>query len=250
MELLGLILLFSFLGSVVSLVGGVILVTFKKNLSHKTSLLMVSFAAGVLLGTAFFDLLPEAMELAEEFNLVWVLAGIVFLFLFEKSLLWYHHHDEHHKAYQHTAVLIVVGDTIHNFIDGIVMAGAFMVSIPAGIVTSLAVAAHEIPHEIADFGVLLSKGWKRKKIVIVNLVSAAVAMVGAVVMYMVGSRAEAVLPPLLAFSGGSFLYLACSDLIPELHHAHNEEVKTGAMESVVFLMGLGMVWGLVRLLEG
>ncbi|KKU73316.1 MAG: ZIP Zinc transporter, partial [Candidatus Amesbacteria bacterium GW2011_GWB1_47_26] len=152
------ILIWTTVGSVASLGGGILLALRKKAFTHEQSLLLISFAAGVLLSTAFFDLLPEAIGQIGQLGQIgqiwgWVLAGIIFLFLLEK-FLWYHHHDEEHEGRQRTPILITVGDTVHNFIDGVVIAGTFMVAPATGIVTALAVAAHEIPHEMADFGVL------------------------------------------------------------------------------------------------
>ena len=152
-----------------------------------------------------FDLLPEA---GSELSLAAVLMGIVFLFLLEK-FLWYHHHDEEHEGHKRTPILITVGDTVHNFIDGVVIAGTFMVSPATGIVTALAVAAHEIPHEMADFGVLLSQRMGKKKVILVNLASAGTSLVGAILMYYWGGRIEGLLPVLLSFSGGClFIWLA------------------------------------------
>lgn len=239
------ILLWSFVGSVASLIGGVLLALRKKMFTHQQSLLLVSFAAGVLLSTAFFDLLPEA---GINLSLPGVLAGIVFLFLLEK-FLWYHHHDEEHEGHKRTPMLITVGDTVHNFIDGVVIAGTFMVAPATGIVTALAVAAHEIPHEMADFGILLSKGWARKKVILINLLSAGTSLVGAVLMYYWGGRINGILPVLLSFSGGMFIYLACSDLIPELHHGHKEKKSETLMQLVVFGVGIAVVWVLIMLLS-
>ncbi|MEK7064638.1 MAG: ZIP family metal transporter [Patescibacteria group bacterium] len=240
--MIGQILFWSFVGSVASLVGGILLALSKKVFTHEQSLLLVSFAAGVLLSTAFFDLLPEA---GSELSLAAVLAGIVFLFLLEK-FLWYHHHDEEHEGHKRTPILITVGDTVHNFIDGVVIAGTFMVAPATGIVTALAVAAHEIPHEMADFGVLLTKGWPRKKVILVNLASAGVSLVGAVLMYFFGSKIEGILPVLLSFSGGMFIYLACSDLIPELHHGHAERRVDSLWQLAIF--GIGII--IVLVLKG
>ena len=252
--MLGQIVLFSFVGSVASLVGGVVLAMGKKKFSHGQSLLLVSFAAGVLLATAFFDLLPEAFEMFGEGHepvLMWVFMGVIFLFLFEKSFLWYHHHHDEEHGKSKTPELLMVGDTMHNFIDGLVMGGAFLADPGVGMVTAIAIAAHEIPHEIADFGVLLSKGWTRKKTIVVNVVSASVAMAGAVLVYFMRETFEPILPYLLAFAGGTFLYLACSDLIPELHHEHkNDEKRYGLWEVVCFFGGIGIVYGLVKLLHG
>lgn len=231
------ILFWSFIGSVASLGGGILLALRKKAFSHEQSLLLISFAAGVLLSTAFFDLLPEA---GINLSLPGVLAGIIFLFLLEK-FLWYHHHDEEHEGHRRTPVLITVGDTVHNFIDGVVIAGTFMVAPVTGIVTALAVAAHEIPHEMADFGVLLTKGWARKKVILVNLVSAGASLIGATLMYYLGRQTEGTLPVLLSFSGGMFIYLACSDLIPELHHGHAERKADSLWQLVVFGVGIIIV---------
>ncbi|KKU02831.1 MAG: Metal cation transporter, ZIP family [Candidatus Amesbacteria bacterium GW2011_GWA2_47_70] len=239
------ILIWTTVGSVASLGGGILLALRKKAFTHEQSLLLISFAAGVLLSTAFFDLLPEAIGQIGQLGQIgqiwgWVLAGIIFLFLLEK-FLWYHHHDEEHEGRQRTPILITVGDTVHNFIDGVVIAGTFMVAPATGIVTALAVAAHEIPHEMADFGVLLSKGWARKKVILVNLASAGASLVGAVLMYSFGGRIEGMLPVLLSFSGGMFIYLACSDLIPELHHGHTEKKRETVAQMAVFGVGIIIV---------
>ncbi len=243
--MIGQILFWSFIGSVASLGGGILLALRKKAFSHEQSLLLISFAAGVLLSTAFFDLLPEA---GEKLSLIGVLAGIIFLFLLEK-FLWYHHHDEEHEGHRRTPVLITVGDTVHNFIDGVVIAGTFMVAPATGIVTAMAVAAHEIPHEMADFGVLLTKGWARKKVILVNIVSAGTSLVGAMLMYYLGGKIEGMLPVLLSFSGGMFIYLACSDLIPELHHGHAEKRSETLAQMAVFGAGIIIVLLLKRWLQ-
>ncbi|KKU56591.1 MAG: hypothetical protein UX78_C0005G0007 [Candidatus Amesbacteria bacterium GW2011_GWA2_47_11] len=251
MSLLGLIIFWSFIGSVASFLGALALVGREKPFTHAQTLLIISFAAGVLLSAVFFDLLPEAAQHAG--GVAWgaVLAGIVFLFLSEKTLFWFHHHEEEYEGGEETPLLITIGDTIHNFIDGVAIAAAFMVAVPAGIVTALAVAAHEIPHEIADFGLLLSKGWSRTKTIAVNIGSAASSLLGAVLLYAMGDRVEMWLPHLMSFAAGMFVYLACSDLIPELHHCHGEEceLKNSWWQIPVFLLGIVIVWGLVRVLE-
>ena len=157
------ILFFTLIGSVFSLIGGVVLL-FKEKFALKISHFLASFAAGVLLGAAFFDLLPEAAHKGEELGInvfSWALIGIVVFFLIERSIHWFHHHEEFHehkKESKSTIPLIIIGDTVHNFVDGIVIAATFMISAPLGIVTALSVTAHEIPQEIGDFGLLLHKG--------------------------------------------------------------------------------------------
>lgn len=251
--MLGRILFWSFVGSVASLAGGIILAVRKQKFTHHQVLLLTSFAAGVILSTAFFDLLAEAVELAGNPASVWgwVVGGIVWLFLLEKSLIWYHHHHEEHAEHGKTVPwLLTAGDTIHNFVDGIVMAGSFLVSPGMGVVTSVAVAVHEIPHEMADFGMLLGRGWSPKKTILVNVASAAVSVIGALLVYWQRDWIEPWLPQLLAFSGGSFVYLACSDLIPEMHHDHRIDKWSMVVQVMCFGAGLLIVWGLIRALEG
>jgi zinc and cadmium transporter len=223
----------SILGSIGGLVGGIILTLRKKPLDHSQSLLMVSFAAGVMLATAFLDILPEAGIP----NWIAILSGIIFLFLLEKSLIWYHHHGD--ECQSHTPLMITVGDTLHNFIDGIVMGATFLASPATGLITAIAIMAHEIPHEMADFGVMLSLGWSKKKVILTNLISASVSIIGAVGVYYFG---VVPLSLLLSFAGGMFIYLACSDLIPELHHAHKiAPVTNNFSQMIVFGSGIGLI---------
>ncbi len=248
------LLTLSFIGSIGGLIGGILLALRKKPFSHGQSLLIISFAAGVMLATAFFDLLPEAFDMGGELKLGWTLAGVVFLFLLEKSLLWYHHHGDEcdEQADKHsTPLLINIGDTIHNFIDGVVMGAAVLANPAVGLVTALAVMAHEIPHEMADFGVMLAAGWSRGKTIVVNLISAAAALLGALLVYFLGTQIEGLLPLLLFFAAGMFIYLCCSDLIPELHHAHkHKHVTNNGLQVVVFIFGVGLIYMLIKWLEG
>lgn len=243
------ILFFTFIGSVISLIGGVILI-FKKELTLKISHLLISFAAGTLLGTAFFDLLPEAQEEAGETNIfLWTLIGILFFFLLERFIHWFHYHSENMggKDIEPTIPLIILGDSLHNFIDGVVIAATFLVSIPLGIITTLAVAAHEIPQEIGDFAILLHKGLARKKVLLVNILSAFTAIVGAVLMFFLKDLVTGVLPVVLSLTAGFFIYIASSDLIPEIHH---EKRKWFALYEIGLLfLGVIVVWIFVSLLE-
>lgn len=252
MSTLGYILLFTFLGSLGALIGGFILLS-KVKLALKISHFLASFAAGVLLGTAFFDLLPEALHEGEKTGVnvfFWALFGIVLFFLMERLIHWFHHHEdyhEHQKESKSTLPLIIIGDTMHNFIDGIVIAATFMVSIPLGIVTSAAVFAHEVPQEIGDFGLMLHKGLSRKKVILVNIASAAVAFLGAIITFLLGDMLEAYVPALLALTAGFFIYIAASDLIPEIHY---EKRKGFALiESILLIVGIIVIWISVSLLE-
>ncbi|MDO8486787.1 MAG: ZIP family metal transporter [Candidatus Curtissbacteria bacterium] len=243
------ILIFSFIGSVVSLTGGIFLLLREKT-ALKFSHLIASFAAGALLATAFFDLLPEASEVAGDSVdiFLWTLIGILSFFLLERFVHWFHHHHEHEDAgSKPTIPLIMVGDTVHNFIDGIAMGAAFLVSVPLGIVTALAVATHEIPQEVGDFGLMLHRGVTRKKIILFNIFSALAAMAGALLIYFVGDIVEGLLPIFLAVTAGFFIYIAASDIIPEIHSENRRGFAF--YESLLLITGVVVVWVTIILLE-
>lgn len=248
MDILLYIILFTLLGSVISLTGGILLLI-RKNFAIKVSHLLTSFAAGTLLGTAFFDLLPEAAEIGgEEANIfLWALVGVLAFFLLERFI---HHHDQgtHPQDAKSVIPLIVIGDTVHNFIDGVAMAATFLISIPLGIVTSLAVAVHEIPQEIGDFGLMVNKGVERKKVLIINVLSALAALAGALLTYFIKDAIEGLLPIALALTAGFFIYIAAANLIPEIHN--NENRKVAFWETVLLILGVVVVWLVISLLEG
>lgn len=249
MPVIAYIVIFTLIGSIFSLVGGFLLLL-NRTYALKISHLLSSFAAGALLGSAFFDLIPEAVEHAEEFNLnpnsvyIWVLTGIIIFFLLERFIHWFHHshvHEEHEE--KHTVPLIVLGDSIHNFIDGVAIALTFMASIPLGIITTIAVAAHEIPQEIGDFGILLKRGMSRKKIIAINIFSALLALLGAAVGYFIGEKIESVIPIALSLTAGFFLYISVSDLIPEIHHENRRGFAF--YESVMLILGIVLLYFLI-----
>lgn len=239
------ILFATFIGSVGALIGGLILLAREKfavGISH----FLASFAAGILLGAAFFELLPEAVHEGEEVGIdifPWALAGIVIFFLIERTIHWFHHHEnihEHDRESKSTLPLIIISDTMHNFIDGVVIAATFMASPSLGIATTLAVFAHEVPQEIGDFGLMLHKGLARKKIIIVNIISAAVSVIGALGTYMLGNILEGFLPALLALTAGFFIYISLSDLMPEIHH--EKKRKFAAIKGSLLLLGIIFMW--------
>lgn len=243
-----LILTFTFLGSIISLIGGILLLL-KKKISSSAQLTLTSFAAGVLLATVFFDLLPEALHETDNYlrPLQWSLAGIVAFFLFEHFFRWYHSHQAHGDA-KPSVWLITIGDTLHNFLDGIAIGASFLINPALGITTSFAVAAHEIPHEIADFGVLLSQGIGKRKTLIFNLISAASAFLGAIAVYYSGDSIKPHLSNIIAFTAGQFIYIAAADFIPELHH--NSDKKTSPWpQAFIFLFGILLFIAIKSLLE-
>lgn len=244
MSTLGYILLFTFLGSIGALAGGFILLS-REKFALKISHFLASFAAGVLLGSAFFDLLPEALHEGEEQGIdvfFWTLAGIIIFFLTERFIHWFHHHEEHHdeEEIKSSLPLIIIGDTMHNFLDGVVIAATFMVSIPLGITTAIAVFAHEIPQEIGDFGLMLHKGLARGKIILVNILSAVVAIFGAILTYSLGDALKQYIPILVAITAGFFIYIAASDLIPEIHHEKRKNYII--YETLLLLFGVVLIW--------
>ena len=226
------------LGGLLSLVGGLLLL-WREEFAKKISYYLVSFAAGSLLGAAFFDILPEAIEGAGEGVLVFVLVGILFVLLFEKGLGFFHHHDhEAHKNF--SAQTILFGDTLHNFIDGIAIALGFMVSFQVGVATTIAVFFHEIPQEIGDFGVLIKSGYSKAKIIGYNLMTAASTLVGAVLtFYAAPWLPEGFIYYGLALAAGTFIYISTSDLIPELR----EQTRGGfgTLHLLMILTGISTV---------
>ena len=205
--------------SLLSLVG-IFFLSFSPVFLKKITLLLVSLSAGALLGDSFFHLLPEAVKNVEVESLglwFWLIGGIVFFFILEKIIHWRHCHLQTCPEHpHHLGPMNLIGDAFHNFFDGLIIAGSFLVSIPLGITTLIAVIAHEIPQEIGDFGVLIYAGYTRKKAIFLNFITALTALLGATLAIFfnnsMASFAEVVVP----FTAGGFIYIATADLIPEL----------------------------------
>lgn len=189
----------------------------RKRSAEALAAYVTPFAAGALLAAVFLDLLKDGLEEASaEVVLLSALVGIILFFFAERFLRWFHHHHQHEGS-DPTTSLIVVGDTLHNALDGIAIAAAFLVSVPTGIVTTIAVAAHEIPQEIGDFGLLLAKGMRRRKVLLVNIMSALATTLFAVITFALGSEDKLPIGFLLGISAGFLLYIAMSDIIPDIH---------------------------------
>ena len=222
---------------------------------------LVSYAIGALLGASLLEVLPEAVEMGGNIETVAkaVLGGILLFFLLEKLVLWRHCHDEvceahgsqgdDHTHHDHgrSGLMITVGDTFHNFVDGIIIAGAFLADFRLGVVTALAIIAHEIPQEIGDFLILLHSGYSRTQALLLNFLTAVATLVGALVAYYALSMLEGWTPILLGVGGASMLYVALSDLIPGLHK--RAEIGATLQQLVLIGMGVGSV-GLVGHLLG
>lgn len=239
------ILISSLFVSLVSIVG--ILTIFSKKLqSQNYASGFVSFAAGVMLSAALLDVLPEALELHPEPDLfLAIFGGILVFFFLERFVLWFHHHHGDHGT-KPSAVLVLVGDAIHNLLDGLAITAAFLVSPVLGLTTTLAIAAHEIPQEIADFSILTAGGMSRTKALLWNFFSALTSLVGAVLGYFFLRNLEEYIWIFLAFTGGMFLYIASSDLIPELHQDFKKDRRW--QQTVPFILGIVILFALTKLI--
>ena len=241
----GHIIIFSLLGSVFSLAGGLIILS-KQKWADKLAKYAMPFSAGALLAAVFLDLLHEGLEEADAGTvLLACLTGIMLFFFAERFLHWFHHHHQHEDR-DPKLNLIIAGDTIHNALDGIAIAAAFLVSVPTGIVTTIAVAAHEIPQEIGDFGLMLSKGMKRGRVLLVNLVSALATVLFALVTFALGSADRLPLGMLIGLSAGFLLYIAMSDIIPELHE-QSPKAKLFDWQPVLLVVGVVVVGVAIKL---
>lgn len=201
--------------SLISFVG-VVTLALKEKLLKKVLFALVGFSAGALMGGAFFHLLPESLEGAGANAPLFLLAGFCLFFVLEKVLYWRHCHDGKCRVHAFT-YLNLVGDGVHNFIDGLIIVASFSQSIPLGIATTFAVIMHEIPQELGEFGVLVYGGFSKMKALFYNFISALAAVLGAVVGFFLLAQMQVLAPLLLAFAAGGFIYIAASDLVPELH---------------------------------
>ncbi len=233
MEVLLLIILSTFFVSLLSFVG-ILTLLIKRRVLEKVLLSLVSLSAGALIGGAFFHLIPEALEISSNV-FVYVLVGFILFFLVEKVLGWRHCHKEGCEV--HTfAYMNLFGGSVHNFIDGLIIAASFVIDVGLGFVTTLAVVLHEIPQELGDFGVLVYAGFNKKKALLLNFFTALVALVGGVVGYFIFGYFEGFMVFLLAFAAGGFIYIAASDLIPEIRK--EVRFKKSLLNFVVFILGV------------
>lgn len=241
------VLFWALVGSVISLSGGIILMKTTKKRAHFVTYAM-PFGAGAMLAAAFLGLLPESIEGGDVHQTVyWALGGFLLFFMLERLLGWFHHHhhDEHHGAKDkaHT-YLVVIGDALHNAIDGVALGAAFLVSPAAGIGAALAIAAHEIPQEVGDFGILLGKGMKPRRVIFVNVLSALVTVVMAMLTFWVGDVMAINPAPLLALAAGFFIYIAAADIIPDIHEKPHAE---GRLQATMLIVGVLVIAGAISM---
>ncbi len=231
--------------SLVSLLGALTLTLSDRTL-HRVLLYFVSFSAGALLADALVHMLPEAAEtlgFGTEMAL-YVLLGIVLSFIIEKFIQWRHCHLGHSREHPHPfAYMNLIGDAVHNFIDGIIIMASYIGSVPVGIATTLAVIFHEIPQEIGDFGVMLHGGFTRKKAIIFNVITSLTAILGAIAGYFLANRWSGMATILLPIAAGHFIYIAGTDLLPELHK--EVRVEKSMLQLLSILLGIGIMMALL-----
>jgi zinc and cadmium transporter len=255
MSVLAWIILASFAGGVLSVVAAATF-AFSARAAHVP--MLISYAVGALLGAAFLEILPHAFEITPDPVRVTgtVLAGILLFFVLEKLVLWRHCHEEQCEAHeaqpeQHdhgrSGMMIMIGDTFHNFVDGILVAAAFLADVQLGLVTAIAIIAHEVPQEVGDFLVLLHSGYSKHYAFALNVLSSLAMMVGGAFAYFALQTMQQWIPPLLALAAASMIYVAVADLIPGLHR--RPEIHHTVQQVALIAAGIGTIWGVGALLH-
>lgn len=234
------IIAFSILGSIGAIIGAAVLLLFPDKVRTALVPNLISYATGTLLGAAFLGMIPHALEHTNTQLITGtVLAGIVFFFMLEKLVIWRHCHNVECGVHGTAGTLILFGDAFHNFVDGVVIAAAFLTSIPLGVATALAVIAHEVPQEVGDFGILLESGYSKQKAFLYNLLSSITTLPGAIIAYFYLEHAKGSVPYILALSAASFIYIAMADLFPVLHR--KIELGHSIRQLVLILAGIGTI---------
>ncbi|OPZ24057.1 MAG: Zinc transporter ZupT [bacterium ADurb.BinA186] len=229
--------------SLISFVGAIGLGISSKKL-ERVLLILVAFSTGALIGDSFIHLLPEAVNesggLTSKIT-IFFFVGILIFFVLEKFLRWRHCHDVDCKEHpKHLGTMNLVSDGVHNFIDGVIIASSFLISIPLGIATTIAVAMHEIPQELGDFGVLVHSGFTPKKAVWYNFLFATLAILGTAITLLIGTRVGDVVNYMIPITAGGFVYIALSDLVPELHK--EESAAHSLLQLLFILVGIGIMY--------
>ena len=231
---------FSLLGSIGAIALAGAYLAFPEKTRKSLIPYLISYATGTLLGAAFLGLLQHALDHAPASSILpTVLAGILAFFLLEKVVIWRHCHNEKCERHATAGPLLLIGDSFHNFIDGIAIAAAFIASIPVGIATGLAILAHELPQEVGDFAVLIESGYSRQQALVYNILSGASTLPGALLAYFFLMDMQELTPYVMAFSAASFIYIAIADLIPGLHQ--RADIKHAISQILLILAGIGTI---------
>jgi zinc and cadmium transporter len=259
MPRLAMILLCAAFGGIASAAVAVVFLWVREQRSDQILPHFISFATGALLGAALLALLPEAIETAgpQQAHAIGatVVLGLGFFFVIEKLVLWWHTHGSdtaaaHHHGHEHSAahevsrqrasgILVLVGDSLHNALDGVLIAAAFLTSSALGILTTFAVAAHEIPHRVGDFAILVQAGFSRPRALLFNLATGFASLIGALVAYYALRQSLAALPYAVAFAAAGFLYIAVAGLIPGLHR--RSDPRSSAVQVLLIAMGIAVI---------
>jgi len=235
------IIVFSLLGSLGALLGAALVLLLPDKQRKIITANLISYATGTLLGAVFLGLIPKALEKSPSPGiLVWLLVGILFFFVMEKLILWRHCHLAECDVHASAGPLLLVGDAIHNFVDGVIIAGAFLLSLPLGTATGLAVVSHEIPQELGDFAILLESGYSRGQALFYNTISALATLPGALLGYYFLAQMMHMVPYILLAGGASFLYIALVDLTPYLHRRFG--LADSLLQLVLILAGIATIW--------
>jgi zinc and cadmium transporter len=233
--------LLALLGSAGAMLGAALLLLFSDALRQRLLPGLLAYATGTLLGAAFLGMLPKSLEQAPPLAVSGtVLAGLFAFFLLEKAVLWRHCHDADCQEHGHQAgVLILVGDAFHNFVDGVVIAAAYLTSPALGVATALAVIAHEIPQELGDFAILLHSGYGKTRALALNLISSLATLPGVLLGWLWLAEVRQAVPYVLAVSAASFIYIAMADLVPGLHR--RSDGRAFASQALLILAGIGTI---------
>lgn len=230
--------------SLIAIIGALPLII-KKNVPQKFLTVLLSISVGTLLGSAFIQLIPEAASHGFTLSIpIYIMVGFITFFLLEKFIHSNHEHHSHHHGKKHShgyclGILNVFGDAVHNFIDGLVIGSMYMISIPLGISATISIAFHELPQEIADFGILLYSGFSKKKAMFYNFLSAVTAVVGTIIGILLTNKLTNFNEFILPFTAGIFLYIGASNLVPELHK--NCSFKESLFHVFAILMGFSII---------
>ncbi len=224
---------------------GILLLFLWDELVDKILLALVALAAGSLIGGAYLHLLPRAIAEygGEDLTVLFliVIIGFCMFYILEQFIHWHHHHATDHE-HEPVSYLVLISDSLHNFLDGLVVAGAFLVGVPLGLVTTLVIALHEIPQEIGDFGVLLYGGFERKRALLLNYLTQATVIIGGIVGFYISDIVTGLPRLILPFAAGNFIYIASSDLIPAIKN--EEDTIRSVIYFAVFILGIAMMLGI------
>lgn len=228
--------------SAISLIG-IIAFMFSEKMLKFLSGSMVGLAVGALFGDVFIHIIPEMGENWQSYSGLLIVAGIILFAVIERLLHWHHHHVGHkdceHASQPPTVTMLVIGDGVHNFIDGALIAASFLISIELGVATTIAVVLHEIPQEVSDFGAMLALGINRRRALLLNFVSALSAVVGAILIFVIGDKTQMLSSYLLPITAGGFIYIAGTDLLPELKT--NNKLSSIVWHTTYMLVGVALM---------